>query len=203
MLDAVRSSFGLSSGAEVTTEANPESTSPEFFAGILRAGYNRVSLGAQSVAPTCSRCSTASTPRPSCGRRHRSPSGRLRAPQPRPDLRHAGERPDDLQASLDAVLDAGVDHVSAYALIIEEGTAIARRINRGELPAPDDDTLAERYEQVDSVLSTSGFKWYEVSNWAASPPRAAATTSATGEATTGGEPAPEPTATSAESGGGT
>jgi oxygen-independent coproporphyrinogen-3 oxidase len=79
-----------------------------------------------------------------------------------------GERPEDLQASLDAVLDAGVDHVSAYALIVEEGTALARRIRRGELPAPDDDVLADRYEQVDSVLSTSGFRWYEVSNWAAS-----------------------------------
>jgi putative oxygen-independent coproporphyrinogen III oxidase len=169
VLDAIRASFGLSSAAEVTTEANPESTSPEFFTGILRAGYNRVSLGAQSVAPhvlrildrrhTPGRPVAAATEARAAGFEHLNLDLIYGTP---------GERPEDLQASLDAVLDAGVDHVSAYALIVEEGTALARRIRRGELPAPDDDVLAERYEQVDSVLSTSGFRWYEVSNWAAS-----------------------------------
>ncbi|TCO50833.1 radical SAM family heme chaperone HemW [Actinocrispum wychmicini] len=169
VLDAVRGSFGLSSAAEVTTESNPESTSPEFFAGILRAGYNRVSLGAQSVAPhvlsvldrthTPGRPVAAATEARAAGFEHLNLDLIYGTP---------GEQPDDLQASLDAVLDAGVDHVSAYALIVEEGTALARRIRRGELPPPDDDVLAERYEQVDSVLSTSGFRWYEVSNWAAS-----------------------------------
>jgi putative oxygen-independent coproporphyrinogen III oxidase len=169
VLDAIRASFGLSSAAEVTTEANPESTSPEFFTDILRAGYNRVSLGAQSVAPhvlrildrrhTPGRPVAAATEARAAGFEHLNLDLIYGTP---------GERPEDLQASLDAVLDAGVDHVSAYALIVEEGTALARRIRRGELPAPDDDVLAERYEQVDSVLSTSGFRWYEVSNWAAS-----------------------------------
>jgi oxygen-independent coproporphyrinogen-3 oxidase len=169
VLDAVRASFGLSSAAEVTTESNPESTSPEFFAGILRAGYNRVSLGAQSVAPhvlqildrkhTPGRPVAAATEARAAGFEHLNLDLIYGTP---------GERPEDLQASLDAVLDAGVDHVSAYALIVEEGTALARRIRRGELPAPDDDVLADRYEQVDAVLSTSGFRWYEVSNWAAS-----------------------------------
>jgi oxygen-independent coproporphyrinogen-3 oxidase len=79
-----------------------------------------------------------------------------------------GETSGDLAASLDAVLAAGVGHVSAYALIVEEGTALARRINRGELPMPDDDLLAEYYEQIDEVLSGAGLRWYEVSNWAAS-----------------------------------
>ena len=80
-----------------------------------------------------------------------------------------GERPADLKASLDAVLDAGVDHVSAYALIVEDGTGLARRIRRGDLPMTDDDVLASSYEMVDSVLSGAGFSWYEVSNWATSP----------------------------------
>ncbi len=79
-----------------------------------------------------------------------------------------GETRDDLAASLDAVLRAGVDHVSAYALVVEQGTALARRVARGELPAPDDDVLAERYEQLDSTLSAAGLHWYEVSNWAVS-----------------------------------
>jgi oxygen-independent coproporphyrinogen-3 oxidase len=79
-----------------------------------------------------------------------------------------GESRDDLAASLDAVLAAGVDHVSAYALVVEAGTALARRVARGELPAPDDDVLAERYEQIDAALSAAGLAWYEVSNWAVS-----------------------------------
>jgi len=66
------------------------------------------------------------------------------------------------------VLGAGVDHVSAYALIVEDGTALARRIRRGELAAPDDDVSADRYELVDDVLSAAGLRWYEVSNWASS-----------------------------------
>ena len=99
-----------------------------------------------------------------------------------------GERDEDLAMSLDAVLEAGVDHVSAYALIVEDGTALARRIRRGELPAPDDDVLAGRYEMIDARLTAAGMRWYEVSNWArpdvATP--SAVTTSATGTARTGG-----------------
>ncbi len=78
-----------------------------------------------------------------------------------------GETDRDLDASLDAVLGAGVDHVSAYALIVEDGTALARRVRRGELPAPDDDVLASRYERIDARLADAGLHWYEVSNWAA------------------------------------
>ena len=74
----------------------------------------------------------------------------------------------DLRRSLDAVLASGADHVSAYSLIVEEGTALARRVARGELPMPDDDVLADRYEIVDDTLGAAGFGWYEVSNWARS-----------------------------------
>src|SRR5690606_26148951 len=80
-----------------------------------------------------------------------------------------GERTADLRASVEAVLEAGVDHVSAYALIVEEGTALARRGRKGEIPAPDDDVLAADYELIDSMLTDAGLRWYEVSNWAASP----------------------------------
>ncbi|GAA2462384.1 hypothetical protein GCM10010198_02700 [Nocardia seriolae] len=66
------------------------------------------------------------------------------------------------------MLSAGVDHVSAYSLIVEDGTALARRVRRGELPAPDGDVLADRYERIDSRLRAAGLDWYEVSNWAAS-----------------------------------
>lgn len=75
------------------------------------------------------------------------------------------ESDDDLVRSVDAAVQAGVDHVSAYALVVEHGTALARRVRRGELAAPDDDVLAHRYELVDARLSAAGFAWYEVSNW--------------------------------------
>ncbi|MGH3938626.1 MAG: radical SAM family heme chaperone HemW [Pseudonocardiaceae bacterium] len=170
VLDAVRESLGVAPGAEVTTEANPESTSPEFFAGIAEAGYTRVSLGMQSAAPqllavldrqhTPGRPVAAALEARAAGIEHVNLDLIYGTP---------GETRDDLAASLDAVLAAGVDHVSAYALVVEAGTALARRVARGELPAPDDDVLAERYEQLDATLSAAGLCWYEVSNWAVSP----------------------------------
>ncbi|MBC6449648.1 radical SAM family heme chaperone HemW [Actinokineospora xionganensis] len=169
VLGAVRSTFGLASGAEVTTESNPESTSPEFFAGLREAGYNRISLGMQSAARhvlkvldrthTPGRAVAAALEARAAGIEHVNLDLIYGTP---------GERHEDLAASLDSVLAAGVDHVSAYALIVEEGTALARRIRRGDLPAPDDDVLADRYEQVDETLSAAGLTWYEVSNWASS-----------------------------------
>jgi putative oxygen-independent coproporphyrinogen III oxidase len=170
VLGAVRDAFGLAPGAEVTTESNPESTSPEFFAELVAAGFTRVSLGMQSAAPHVLRV---------LDRRHTPGRAVAAAREARAagighvnlDLIYAtpGETDDDLRASLDAVLDAGVDHVSAYSLIVEDGTALARRVARGELPAPDDDVAAARYELIDDRLSAAGLAWYEVSNWAASP----------------------------------
>ena len=169
VLAAIRQSFDLAAGAEVTTESNPESTSPEFFAGIAEAGYNRVSLGMQSAAPAVLAV---------LDRRHTPGRPRAAALEARDggiaqvslDLIYGtpGETDDDLRASLDAVLASGVDHVSAYALIVEDGTALARRIRRGELASPDDDVSADRYEIVDEVLSAAGLNWYEVSNWSTS-----------------------------------
>ncbi|MFC5996865.1 radical SAM family heme chaperone HemW [Pseudonocardia hispaniensis] len=167
VLDAIRDAFGLAVGAEVTTEANPESTSPEFFAAIAEAGFTRVSLGMQSAAPHVLRV---------LDRRHTPGRAVAAAREARAaglahvnlDLIYAtpGETTEDLRGSLDAVLAADVDHVSAYSLIVEDGTALARRVARGELPAPDDDVAAERYELIDDLLSAAGFAWYEVSNWA-------------------------------------
>jgi oxygen-independent coproporphyrinogen-3 oxidase len=76
-----------------------------------------------------------------------------------------GESDDDLLRSVDTAIDTGVDHVSAYALVVENGTALARRVRRGEIVAPDDDVLAHRYELVDARLTAAEMTWYEVSNW--------------------------------------
>lgn len=166
VLDAVREHFGLAPHAEVTTEANPESTSPDLFDGLLAAGYTRVSLGMQSVAPhvlsvldrvhSPGRAVAAAREAQAAGFRHVNLDLIYGTP---------GESDDDLRRSVDAAVDAGVDHVSAYALVVEDGTALARRVRRGEISVPDDDVLARRYELVDTQLTAAGFKWYEVSNW--------------------------------------
>ncbi|RDI54203.1 oxygen-independent coproporphyrinogen-3 oxidase [Nocardia mexicana] len=168
VLDAVRADFTLAADAEITTESNPESTSPRFFERIREAGFTRVSLGMQSAAEhvlrvldrthTPGRAVDAAREARAAGFDHVNLDLIYGTP---------GETDADLDASLDAVLAAGVDHVSAYSLIVEDGTALARRVRRGELPAPDDDVLAARYERIDARLAAAGLTWYEVSNWAA------------------------------------
>ncbi len=166
VLAAVRSEFALSDDVEVTTEANPESTSPEFFERIRAAGYTRVSLGMQSLAPGVLRVLE----------RAHSPGRALDAAREALDagIDHVnldliygtpGETDGDLRRSVAAAIDAGIDHLSAYALVVEDGTALARRVRRGEIAAPDDDVLAQRYELLDRLLVDAGFDWYEVSNW--------------------------------------
>ena len=166
VLDTVREHFVLAPGAEVTTEANPESTSPELFARLRAAGYTRVSLGMQSAAPHV--LATLD--------RVHSPG---RAPAAAREARAAGfehinidliygtpgESDDDLRRSVDAAVEGGVDHISAYALTVEEGTALARRVRRGEISPTDSDVMARRYELADERLRAAGFDWYEVSNW--------------------------------------
>ncbi len=166
VLDAIRERFVLAPGAEVTTEANPESTSPELFAQLRGAGYTRVSLGMQSVAPhvlatldrvhSPGRAPAAAREALAAGFDHVSIDLIYGTP---------GESDDDLRRSIDAAVEGGVDHISAYALTVEEGTALGRRVRRGEVAPTDDDVVAHRYELADERLRTAGFDWYEVSNW--------------------------------------
>jgi oxygen-independent coproporphyrinogen-3 oxidase len=166
VMDAIRDNFELAPDAEVTTEANPESAWPDFFEAARTAGFTRVSLGMQSVSPrvlgvldrihTPNRSAAAAREALAAGFDHVSLDLIYGTP---------GESDDDLLWSLDTAIETGVDHVSAYALVVEDGTALARRVRSGELAAPDDDVLAHRYELVDVRLSAAGFDWYEVSNW--------------------------------------
>jgi oxygen-independent coproporphyrinogen-3 oxidase len=166
VLDAIRVNFPLAADAEVTTEANPESTSRSMLAELRAAGFTRVSLGMQSVAPHV----LAALDRVHSPGRALAAAADARAEgfeHVNLDLIYGtpGETADDLARSADAAIGAGVDHVSAYALVVEDGTALARRVRRGEFPAPEDDVLADRYELLDARLSVAGFEWYEVSNW--------------------------------------
>ena len=167
LLHRVRTSFGLADDVEVTTEANPESVDEPYLAELLAGGFTRISFGVQSTAPHVlavldrthgPRASEAAIRAArSVGFAHVSADLIIGTP---------GETDDDLARSLDTVLDAGVDHVSAYALIVEDGTPLARRVARGEVPMPQDDVAADRWELVDARLRGAGLDWYETSNWA-------------------------------------
>jgi putative oxygen-independent coproporphyrinogen III oxidase len=167
ILRAIDGEFGLAPGAEVTVEANPETVDERVLAGLRAGGMTRISLGMQSAVPhvlavldrvhepgrpgRCARWARAA------GFEHVSLDLIYGTP---------GESDADWRRSLAAALAAGPDHISAYALIVEDGTALAARVRRGEVPAPDDDVMADRYLAADDLLSAHGMSWYEISNWA-------------------------------------
>ncbi|MFJ2741840.1 radical SAM family heme chaperone HemW [Streptomyces sp. NPDC087440] len=169
MLGAIREEFGLADDCEVTTEANPESVNPAYLAELREGGFNRVSFGMQSarqhVLKILDRTHTPGRPEACVAEARAAGFDHVNL-----DLIYGtpGESDADWQASLDAAIGAGPDHVSAYALIVEEGTQLARRIRRGEVPMTDDDVHADRYLMTEQALSAAGFSWYEVSNWATS-----------------------------------
>ncbi|MFD5026859.1 radical SAM family heme chaperone HemW [Streptomyces sp. NPDC058373] len=167
MLEAVRSEFGLAPDAEITTEANPESVDPAYLAELREGGFNRISFGMQSarqhVLKVLDRQHTPGRPEACVAEARAAGFDHVNL-----DLIYGtpGESDDDWRASLDAAIGAGPDHVSAYALIVEEGTGLARRIRRGEVAPTDDDEHADRYLIADTLLAEAGYQWYEVSNWA-------------------------------------
>ena len=170
MLAAVRSEWGFAADAEVTTEANPDSVDRESLIALRDAGVTRVSFGMQSAVPavlaTLERTHDPDRiPQVVAWAREASLGVSL-------DLIYGtpGETLDDWRASLDQALAQSPDHLSAYALIVEEGTKLAGQVRRGELSAPDDDLMAEMYELADDRLTAAGFQWYEVSNWARRDP---------------------------------
>jgi oxygen-independent coproporphyrinogen-3 oxidase len=170
VLAAVRELFPVAPDVEVTTEANPESVTPASLARLREGGFTRLSLGMQSAAEhVLAVLDRRHTPGRAVEAAHEARAAGF--DHVNLDLIYGtpGETDADWAASLDAVLAAPVDHVSAYALIVEEGTRLARRIRRGELPMTDDDVLADRYVQADTTLRAHGFDWYEVSNWATTP----------------------------------
>ncbi len=167
---ALGDTWGLASDVEITTEANPDSVTLEDLERLRAGGFTRISLGMQSAVPhvlgvldrthTPGRAVAAVADAHAAGFEHVNLDLIYGTP---------GESLEDWDASLAAVLAAEPDHVSAYALIVEEGTRLAAQIRRGELAAPDDDDLADKYLLADDRLGRKGLDWYEVSNWATSP----------------------------------
>jgi oxygen-independent coproporphyrinogen-3 oxidase len=162
-------SFGLAAGAEVTVEANPETVGPAELARLRAEGVTRLSFGMQSAVPHVLRVLDRehAPGRPADCVRWAHAAGFEHVSL---DLIYGtpGESDDDWRRSLTAAIDAGPDHVSAYALIVEDGTRLAAKVRRGEIKPPDDDAMADRYLIADELLGAAGFAWYEVSNWAAS-----------------------------------
>ena len=170
MLKALTEAFGLAEDAEVTTEANPESVTREQLDVLRAAGVNRISFGMQSAVPqvltTLDRVHSPGRVAEVVDAARAAGFDSISV-----DLIYGtpGESVDDWRTSLEAATALGPEHVSAYALIVEEGTALARRIKRGELSGVDDDDQAAKYELADDVLGAAGYSWYEVSNWASTP----------------------------------
>lgn len=169
LLDGVRGTWGLAADAEVTTEANPDSVTPDALARLAAAGFTRVSFGMQSAVPHVLRTleRTHDPARvPDVVRWARDAGLRVSL-----DLIYGtpGESLDDWRRSVEVALATGVDHVSAYALVVEAGTRMAVQVRRGELTLPDEDDQAAKYELADDLLAAAGLGWYEVSNWARTP----------------------------------
>ncbi len=166
VLDAIRDAFGLADNAEITTEANPESIDQRSLNALRNAGFTRVSFGMQSAVPhvlatldrqhTPGRVDDVVRWARAAGFEHVSLDLIYGAP---------GESDDDWTRSLDAAIACEPDHVSAYALVIEDGTRMGTALRRGEIAATDPDAQARRYEMADAALGAAGFDWYEVSNW--------------------------------------
>ncbi|HEY8300260.1 MAG TPA: radical SAM family heme chaperone HemW [Jatrophihabitans sp.] len=167
IIDGLGEHFGVAADVEVTTEANPETVTPGYLAKLRAAGFTRISLGMQSAVPqvleVLDRRHRPGRPEEAVAEAHAAGFEHVNL-----DLIYGApyETEADWQRSLDAAIAAGPDHISAYALVVEKGTALARQVDAGVVPAPDDDVLADRYLLADETLQAAGFGWYEVSNWA-------------------------------------
>jgi putative oxygen-independent coproporphyrinogen III oxidase len=168
ILDVIAAEFGLAAGAEITTEANPESVTEATLSELRARGITRLSFGMQSavshVLAVLDRVHQPGRPEQcvawakAAGFEHISLDLIYGTP---------GESDADWERSLAAAIAAGPDHISAYALTVEQGTRMAARVRRGELTPPEDDVQAGRYVIADRALSAAGYHWYEISNWAA------------------------------------
>lgn len=169
LLAGVAESVGLAPDAEVTTEANPESVDAQMLRALRDGGFTRLSLGMQSASPhvlkaldrvhTPGRAVAAAIEAREAGFEHVSLDLIYGTP---------GESDADWEQSLELALSAQPDHISAYALTVEQGTALSAAIRRGALPSPDEDDQARRFVLADERLEAAGLEWYELCSWASS-----------------------------------
>ena len=167
MLRGIDDAWGLAPDVEVTTEANPDSVTPDSLATLREGGFTRISFGVQSAVPHVLRVldRTHDPERVPDAVRWAREAG---FEQVSVDLIYGspGESVDDWRTSVEQALALEPDHVSAYALIVEDGTAFARKVAKGQVVMPDDDETADKYLLADELFEAAGLGWYELSNWA-------------------------------------
>jgi oxygen-independent coproporphyrinogen-3 oxidase len=170
VIGVARDLFGLTSDAEITIEANPESVDGEYLYALRANGVNRLSLGIQSQRRAGLQV---------LGRGHKA----IEAGSAYQAARSAGfnnisldfifgwpgQTAEDWDADLETILDWQPEHVSLYSLIVEPSTPMASAVQRGILTVVDDDTVADFYEQAAARLSGAGWQHYEIANWAREP----------------------------------
>ncbi|MGH2726197.1 MAG: radical SAM family heme chaperone HemW, partial [Actinomycetota bacterium] len=167
LLDGLRRAFAVEPDAEVTIEANPETVDVSRLRAFRDAGVNRISFGAQSFRPhvlaTLGRAHTAGRTVAAVREARAAGFDNLNL-----DLIYGtpGETLDDWRISLERAVALEPEHLSAYALTIEEGTAFGADVASGRMPGPDEDDQAEKYERALDLLSEAGYEHYEISNWA-------------------------------------
>ena len=166
VISAIREHNGLRDGAEITLEANPDSVTPEKLADYISVGFNRISFGAQSFVPhvlaTLDRTHNPDNVKKAVDAARAAGFASISV-----DLIYGtpGESLDDWRITVESALALDIDHISAYALIVETGTKLAAQIKRGDIAMPDDDVMADMYLLVDSLCEAKGMSWYELSNW--------------------------------------
>ena len=169
LLNNLKETFGIGAGAEITTEANPDNVDLDYLRQLKDGGFTRISFGMQSAVTSVLKVLDRShTP-------ERVPEVVALAKQvglqTSVDLIYGAptETIADWEATIAAALALDTDHISAYSLIVEPGTKMARQIAKGVLPEPDEDEQATKYEMAEAAFTAAGFQWYELSNWAKSP----------------------------------
>ena len=167
VITAISEQFKLDSIAEVTLETNPDTVTKEKLKQFYDAGVNRISFGMQSSVPHVLK-TLDRTHNPENLPQVTKWASEVGFKEISVDLIYGtpGESKQDWQQSIDSALALPISHISAYALIVEEGTKLAAQIKRGEITKPDDDLTAEKYIMADKAFTTAGFNWYELSNWA-------------------------------------
>ena len=168
ILRALREAFGIDDRAEVTTEANPDNVDAEYLAVLSAGGFNRISFGMQSAVPEVLK--TLDRTHDPEGVALAVAAAKALGLQTSVDLIYGapGETIEQWRESIAAALALNTDHISAYSLIVEDGTKMARMVASGELPEPDEDEQATKYEIADAEFAAAGLNWYELSNWARS-----------------------------------
>ena len=166
VITAIKNNFDLAPNVEITTEANPDTVNKAKLAELREVGINRISFGMQSAVPhvlaaldrTHNPANVAQSVRDARAAGFDEVSVDLIYGTP-------GESMSDWQESIDVALSLPISHISAYALIVEQGTKLGAQVKRGEVVMPDDDETADKYLLADEKFKSAGLDWYELSNW--------------------------------------